>query len=137
VLGDPKANDQPPGASVQDSTGSLVTAVGQSAGSIGYVATSFVLSGSNPNVVPVCIDGGKPTVADINNNKYQFWSYEHAYTRGAPSATAQAFLDYVTSDAFQTTALPTKGFAQIKQITNQATISAHTPVGTAAATATP
>ena len=82
VLGDPKASDQPAGAASDDSTGQLVTDIGSKAGSIGYLATSFVLSGSNPNVVPVCIDGGKPTVTDINSNKYQFWSFEHAYTKG-------------------------------------------------------
>jgi phosphate transport system substrate-binding protein len=128
VLGSTTGTDSPSGAAADSSTGQLITDVGSKPGSIGYVTTGFVLSSTNANVVPLCIDGAKPTLTDINAGTYKFWSYEHAYTKGQPTGTAKAFLDYVTSTAFAP-ALPASGFVASDQITNQANIAAHKPAG--------
>jgi phosphate transport system substrate-binding protein len=123
VIGDPATkNDQPQTALVANTTGDVVTAITGHPGSIGYTGTSYVLTASQASALnPVCIDGNKPTATDVNSGKYQFWSFEHAYTKTGGSAeaagsAAQAFLTFVKSSNFQTMDVPRLGFLQISTI---------------------
>ncbi|MBA3824262.1 MAG: substrate-binding domain-containing protein [Ktedonobacterales bacterium] len=123
VIGDPATkNDQPVTALSADKTGDVVTAVTGHPGSIAYVGTSFVLNEAQKSALnPICIDGNKPTQTDVNAGKYQFWSFEHAYTKtGGPAETAgsaaQAFLTYVKGTDFQSMDLPRLGFLTVTSI---------------------
>lgn len=84
-----------PASLVNDSTGVVVTSVSQTAGAIGYAATGQVPSGS---ATVISIDGNAATAVNVENNTYKFWNIEHMYTKGKPSALAQALLDYMDSD---------------------------------------
>lgn len=84
-----------PASLVNDSTGVVVTSVTQTAGAIGYAATGQVPSGS---ATIITMNGNAATPANVENNTYTFWNIEHMYTKGQPTALAQALLDYMDSD---------------------------------------
>lgn len=79
----------------QDSSGTVATMVGQTPGAISYVAMSYVHPG---RLQAVSIDGVAPTDANVQSGKYKYWSYEHMYTNGQPSAQVADFINYVKSD---------------------------------------
>ena len=86
------------GAATQDATGAVVTAVGQTPGSISYVAFSGMAN--NPSGVKgLKLNGVDPTDANVESNKYKVWSYEHMYTLSSADNKAEdAFIKYVAAD---------------------------------------
>lgn len=98
-------NGQQPveGGSTQDSSGTVATMVAQTPAAISYVAKSYV----KPPIVAVSVDGVAPSDDNVKSGKYPFWSYEHMFTKGAPSKDAAAFIDFVKADK---TALAALGF---------------------------
>jgi len=84
----------------QDTTGAVATAIDSGRGAIGYAATA----------------------ANMDSGKYRFWSFEHAYTKGAPARNSveQAFLDYVVRPEVQKTLLPALGYLQVSELTKAA-----------------
>jgi phosphate transport system substrate-binding protein len=110
-----------------DNTGAVAQEIAQTPGAIGYIATSFALKSPN-DIAPICIDGGKPTLTDINAGNYHFWNIEHAYTKGPATGAAKAFLQYILSDQVQKNDLLKLDFAQISSVTSAA-IATHTPSG--------
>jgi len=79
-----------------DDSNALMTTVGQTPGTIGYLALSYLVN-PNPNVSIMQIDGVDATYDNIYNGKYQVWGYEHMYTNGTPNPTVQAFLDFMVT----------------------------------------
>lgn len=78
-----------------DSTSTVVQNVGQTPYSIGYAATGPLAGVAN--VTQVSIDNYKADQADVSDNNYKFWGFEHMYTKGKPTQLAQALIDYMTS----------------------------------------
>ncbi len=85
---------------VSDSTGTVITEVGQTNGAIAYTATGLVQG--NSNVTLLSIDGVAPTTANTESNRYKFWNIEHMYTKGQPKPLAQALIDYMASSDAKT-----------------------------------
>ena len=84
-------------ASLQtDDSNALLTTVGNTNGTIGYIALSY-LNTAGPNISKVQINGVDATYDNIYNNTYQVWGYEHMYTNGQPNTQVKAFLDFMTS----------------------------------------
>jgi len=79
-----------------DDSNALLTTVGNTKGTIGYLALSY-LNVASASVATVQIDGVDPTYDNIYNDTYQVWGYEHMYTNGQPNTQTQAFLDYMMS----------------------------------------
>lgn len=79
----------------QDSSGTVATMVGQTPGAISYLAMGYVKPGEQ---VAVSINGVAPTDANVTSGKYPFWSYEHIFTNGQPSAQAAAFINFIKTD---------------------------------------
>jgi phosphate transport system substrate-binding protein len=53
----------------------------------------------------------------ITSGAYPIWSYEHMFTKGAPTGATKVFLDYVLSSEFQTKVVPSvKGFIPVTQM---------------------
>ncbi|MDB5068908.1 MAG: phosphate binding protein [Candidatus Eremiobacteraeota bacterium] len=77
---------------VQDATGTAVSVVKQTPGTISYVALSGVTGGG---VTIVSVDGVAPSPETIATGKYPIWSYEHMFTNGEAKGDAAAFIDYV------------------------------------------
>ena len=99
----------------EDNSGALVAKLKQTRGAISYLALSF----DDPGLRTLSVrrDDGTvvaPTAEAITSGDYPIWSYEHLYTRGAPSGATRAFLDYVLSRRFQDEVVPTvKGFIPV------------------------
>jgi phosphate transport system substrate-binding protein len=114
--------------SVQDTNASVGDAVSSTPGSISYIATSFIGTGGkyNGKVVPVCIDGQKPSPDQVASNAYQFWTIEHMYTKGAATGLAASFIKYIQSTAFQTNDVPGLYFLPTNKL-SAAAQQAHQP----------
>ena len=101
----------------EDNSGALVAKLKQTEGAISYLALSF--ADPDLRVLSVKTDAGvvEPAAASIASGAYPIWSYEHMYTRGAPTGPTKTFLDYMTGADFQEHALPSvKGFIPITQM---------------------
>lgn len=95
-------NEEATGSSLQqDDSGILAQTIGQTKGSIGYLALSYTKS--KDGIKTLSIDGVEPTYENIYAGKYNVWGYEHMYTNGEPSTLAKAFIDYMKSEEFATT----------------------------------
>ncbi len=81
-----------------DDSGTLLQTIEQNEGAIGYVALSYLVN--NTDVKAVGIDGVAPTLENTYNGTYKVWGYEHMYTNGEGSDAAQAFINYISGDAF-------------------------------------
>lgn len=95
----PEGQDFAKESIVQDSSGSLRTAVDQTSGAIGYVDAPYATG----NVKILKFDGVEYTPDNVINGTYKLFAYEHMYTKGEPDANTRAFLDYILSDEFQST----------------------------------
>jgi phosphate transport system substrate-binding protein len=112
----------------QDTSGAVETAVAATPGSIGYLAESYVVGQGAGQTAPICIDGYDAESTNINSGKYQFWSIEHAYTKGPAAGAPKALIQYVLSSDFQTKDVLTDGYFQISSVP-ASVISGHTPSG--------
>lgn len=81
-----------------DDSGTLVQTISDNKGAIGYVALSYLVN--NDSIQSVSIDGVEATLDNTYNGTYKVWGYEHMYTKGEGSELAQAFVEYMMSDAF-------------------------------------
>ena len=86
------------GALETDDSGTLLQAVADNKGAIGYVALSYLTN--NDKVSTVAIDGVEPTLENTYNGTYPVWGYEHMYTKGEPEGAVKAYLDFITSDKY-------------------------------------
>lgn len=93
VLGD----RQPMAAQEQDSTGMVRSIVASTPGAVSYVAFSYV----DKTVRPLALSGVKPTDQNVTTGAWPIWSYEHMYTKGAPTGLTKKFLAYIQSATMQ------------------------------------
>lgn len=80
-----------------DSSQTVRDTVAHTPGAIGYLALSVLDS----SVHVVSIDGQQPTPANIEQNRYTFWGYEHMYTLGGGNSLVTDFLDFMLTPAVQ------------------------------------
>jgi phosphate transport system substrate-binding protein len=78
-----------------DSSGSVVTTVATTPGSISYVALGYT---KDKPVTVVKVNGVAPTADTIRTGKYPIWSYEHIFTKGSGNAAAEAFIKYIENN---------------------------------------
>lgn len=112
-----------PASLTTDSTGTVITNVAQTDGSIGYAATGSAKA--NSSVTLVSIDGNAPTATLVQSNTYKFWNIEHMYTKGQPSQLAQALIDYMASSD-GTSAASSLDFVPLASM-QQSAVQAHQP----------
>ena len=91
-------------ALTSDSSGAVKTSVQSTAGSISYLASSYLLAkdAKLDGITVLSLDKNEFTKDNIISGKYPVWSYEHMYTNGTPDKTSltQGFIDYLMkSDA--------------------------------------
>lgn len=80
----------------EDATGTVISVVKQTPGSIDYAA----FSGTHGQpVTEVSIDGVAPTEDNVITGKYPFWSYEHMFTNGPATGEAAKFIEFVRSSS--------------------------------------
>ncbi|HTK05555.1 MAG TPA: phosphate ABC transporter substrate-binding protein [Ktedonobacteraceae bacterium] len=105
-----------------DSTGTVVKNVQQTAGAIGYAASS---AAKQSGLTVLQIGGADATAANVESNSYPFWNIEHMYTKGKPKDLAQALIDYMASDDGKASATKLD-FIAISDVP-QATLQTHQP----------
>jgi phosphate transport system substrate-binding protein len=101
----------------EDNSGALVAKLKQTKGAISYLALSF----KDPELVVLSFKKAdkvvEPVDETIASGDYPIWAYEHMYTKGEPTGTAKAFLDYMSSLDFQNGVLPkVKGFIAVTKM---------------------
>ena len=96
----------------QDSSGMVKSIVAQTPGAISYLAFSNI----DTSVTKVSLDGYDPTTANVADNHWPIWAYEHMYTKGQPKSLTKSFLDYVLSDAVQDSLVQKMGYISVNQM---------------------
>jgi phosphate transport system substrate-binding protein len=76
---------------------SVLNAVAQTPGAIGYIATPLL----NSTVRTVAIDQLTATPDNIESNRYRFWTYGHLYTLKNSDANITAFFNYALTPSAQ------------------------------------
>jgi phosphate transport system substrate-binding protein len=84
-------------ALLQQSNGQVRTTVSTTPNTIGYLSFGFL--DDSTSAVP--IDGVEPTVDNVKNDSYPIARPLNMLTQGEPGELAQAFLDFILSDAGQ------------------------------------
>lgn len=99
-------------AQEQDSNGTVQRMVTSTPGAISYLAFSYM----NKDMTSLKINGVKPTVANVKDNSWKIWAYEHMYTKGQPNKQAKKFLEYMDSDLVQDQLVKTLGYIPINEM---------------------
>ncbi|PMB83024.1 phosphate ABC transporter substrate-binding protein [Limosilactobacillus pontis] len=110
-------DQQPINAQEQDSNGTVKEIVASTPGAISYIATAYL----NGQVQPLTIDGINASAANITTNRWPLWSYEHMYTRQAPSRATQEFIDFMQSKRVQQTLVEKAHYINIHDMQVQRT----------------
>ncbi len=100
-----------------DDSGTLMETVEKNKGAIGYVALSYLTD--TKKAVAVSIDGVEPTLENTYNGKYNVWGYEHMYTKGDGSKTAQSFIKYLSGKRYVKN-VEKMGYGAISKLTDKA-----------------
>ncbi|MGN1381782.1 MAG: phosphate ABC transporter substrate-binding protein [Eubacterium sp.] len=100
-----------------DDSGTLMETVEKNKGAIGYVALSYLTD--TKKAVAVSIDGVAPTLENTYNGKYNVWGYEHMYTKGDGSKTAQSFIKYLSGKSYVKN-VEKMGYGAISKLTDKA-----------------
>lgn len=99
-------------ATAQDSTGNLITAVAQTPGSIGYIDAAYL----KDTVKALKYNGVAYSAEAVINGQYPIYAYGHMYTKGEPTGTVKAYLDYIMSDEFQNANVEKAGFISVNKM---------------------
>ncbi|MCI1902823.1 phosphate ABC transporter substrate-binding protein PstS [Enterococcus hirae] len=99
-------------AQEQDSSGMVRQIVSDTPGAISYVAFSYV----DKSVQTLSVDDVQPTEENVKSNQWTIWSYEHMYTKGAPTKLTKSFLDYMLSKKVQEEIVPQLGYIPVSQM---------------------
>lgn len=99
-------------ALTEDSSGTVRKTIAETKGAIGYLALSYV----DNSVRALKLNGVAPLKVNIVTGKYPVWSYEHMYTKGAPTGLAKEFLEYMVGTEVQKTLVPQLGYLPISEM---------------------
>lgn len=96
----------------QDSSGAVRKIVSETPGAISYLAFSYF----DDSILALSLDKVEPKEENVADNSWPIWSYEHMYTKGAPTKPVKAFLDYVLSDEIQQGVVKKLGYLPISSM---------------------
>lgn len=99
-------------AIIQDSNGAVLNAIATTPGAIGYVDAAYV----NDTVKALKYNGVAYSIQAVTDNKYPVYTIGRMFTKGEPLGAVKAFIDYVTSDAFQSKNVESKGFIPLAKL---------------------
>ena len=93
----------------QDSSGTVTKMVASTPGAISYVAFSYY----DDSFKALKVGGVEPKAANVEDNSWTIWAYEHMYTAVTPDAATQAFIDYIMSDEVQGSLVEEQGYIPV------------------------
>lgn len=93
----------------QDSSGTVAKMVSETPGAISYLAFSYF----DDSTKALSVDGIAPEAANVEDNSWTIWAYEHMYTALEPDAATQAFIDYMMSDEVQGSLVEENGYIPV------------------------
>ncbi len=96
----------------EDSSGTVRKIIAETPGAIGYLGLSYI----DQSVKALKMDGVEGNKENIVINKYPVWAYEHMYTKGEPTGTAKAFLDYMMTDDVQKNVIEKLGYIPVTEM---------------------
>lgn len=99
-------------AAATDSTGNLLTGVGQTPGAIGYIDAAYL----KDTVKALKFNGVAYSADTVASGQYPIYSFEHMYTKGEATGTVKLFLDYMASKEFQDKNVEKSGFIAISKV---------------------
>ena len=91
----------------QDSSGTAAKMVSSTPGAISYVAFSYY---DEKSFKALKVDGVEPKSANVEDNSWKIWSYEHMYTATEPDEATKAFIEYMMSDEVQSSLVEQQGY---------------------------
>ncbi|WEV44128.1 phosphate ABC transporter substrate-binding protein [Lactobacillus sp. ESL0684] len=97
----------------QDSNGTVKKIVSSTPGTISYISFPYA---NDSHIQKLSINQVKPVNHNILTNKWPLWAYEHMYTKGKPSKSTAAFIDYVLSEKVQKNLVPKTGYLSIHEM---------------------
>ncbi len=93
----------------QDSSGTVAKMVSETPGAISYLAFSYF----DDQTKALSVDGVAPEAANVEDNSWTIWAYEHMYTALEPDTATQAFIDYMMSDEVQGSLVEENGYIPV------------------------
>ena len=99
-------------AIVQDSNGAVRSAIATTPGALGYVDAAYV----DNSVKALSFEGTAYSIAAVSAGKYPVFTTGRMFTKGEAKGAVKAFIDYVTSDAFQSKNVESKGFIPLNKL---------------------
>ena len=108
VLGDTKVPDtfKP---QEQDSSGTAAKMVASTPGAISYLAFSYY----DDTVKALKVGGVEPKEANVEDDSWTIWAYEHMYTAADPDEATKAFIEYMMSDDVQGELVEAQGYIPV------------------------
>lgn len=99
-------------ATIQDSNGSVRTAIAGAPGAIGYIDAAYL----DKSVKALKYNGTEYSLDNVINGQYPVYSMTYMLTRGEPQGAVKAFIDYVASTDFQERIATKMGFVPITKM---------------------
>lgn len=93
----------------QDSSGTVAKMVSETPGAISYLAFSYF----DDSTKALSVDGVAPEAANVEDNSWVIWAYEHMYTALEADDATQAFIDYMMSDEVQGSLVEENGYIPV------------------------
>ncbi|HIS39399.1 MAG TPA: phosphate ABC transporter substrate-binding protein PstS family protein [Candidatus Aphodovivens avistercoris] len=93
----------------QDSSGTVAKMVSETPGAISYLAFSYF----DDSTKALSVDGVAPETANVEDNSWTIWAYEHMYTALESDAATQAFIDYMMSEEVQGSLVEENGYIPV------------------------
>ena len=93
----------------QDSSGTVAKMVSETPGAISYLAFSYF----DDQTKALSVDGVAPETANVEDNSWTIWAYEHMYTALEPDEATAAFIEYMMSDEVQGSLVEENGYIPV------------------------
>ena len=99
-------------AIIQDSNGAVRSAIATTPGAIGYVDAAY----ADKSIKVLKFNGVAYSIQAVSEGKYPVYTTGRMFTKGEAKGAVKAFIDYVTSDAFQNKNVESKGFIPLTKL---------------------
>lgn len=93
----------------QDSSGTAAKMVASTPGAISYVAFSYF----DDSFKALKVDGVEPDAANVEDNSWVIWSYEHMYIAADADEATTAFIEYMMGDEVQSGLVEQQGYIPV------------------------